>query len=150
MNDCSAFAAQIDDVALGDAPGSALAAHLVTCADCATELERKRALAQRIDRAVGAYVRAEPPPDLAERIASGRSGPPPARAWRARWIGIPAGIALAAALLLLFLSQAGLRSPQRGADIAAIAAWRSPTVSLLVSRGNVLGTPFTLRGVRSI
>jgi anti-sigma factor RsiW len=139
MTSCTAFASALDDVALGMMPSSVLAAHLCTCAACATQLERRRALAQRIDGALGAYVRAEPSPRLAERIAT--------RAWAQRprrrrpvWLGVSAGVALVAGVLVFVFAPGGGRVPVHPTDVAALVAWRSPTASLLVSRNDVLGT----------
>jgi anti-sigma factor RsiW len=148
MKTCIALASAIDDAALGATPSDALIAHVATCSACASRLERRRALAQRIDGAVQAYVRAELPPGLGGRNGARPSAQRPSR-WRTVWLGVPAGVALAAALFVFVASHGGTRiTTARPADIAALAAWRSPTASLLVSRSNVLDTPFTLRGVR--
>jgi hypothetical protein len=53
--------------------------------------------------------------------------------------GVPALVALAAGLII-FVSLHGTRTTARPADIAALAAWRSPTASLLVSRSVRAGT----------
>jgi anti-sigma factor RsiW len=145
MTSCTLLSSEIEDAALGATPSSALAAHLVTCAACAAQLERRRALAQRIGRAVEEYVRAEPPAGLPERIRARASMEQPHR-WRKRWLIAPAGAALAAGFLMFVYVLAGTRAPVHTTDIAALAAWRSPTASLLSSSSNVLGTPFTLRG----
>jgi len=149
MTTCTAFASALDDVALGATPTKALARHMTTCAACATQLERRRALARRIDGAVGAYVRAEPPPALAERIAS-RATVPRARRWRPVWLGVPVGVALAAGVLVFVYALGAGRGAVHPTDVAALDAWRSPTASLLVSRSNVLGTPFTITNRRSL
>jgi anti-sigma factor RsiW len=147
MNACHSVASALDDAALGAPASRALATHLVTCAACAAHLERRRALAQRIDRMVGDIVRAEPPAGFAERVAARRSAAQPRR-WSRVWLIAPAGLALAAALLIFVTTIGGVRGTPPVASVAAISTWRSPTASLLVSRSSVLGTPFTLRDVR--
>jgi anti-sigma factor RsiW len=148
VNDaCTVLAGAIDDVALGASASSALAAHLTTCAACAMRLEQKRLLAQRIDRAIGAFLAAEPAPGLPERIAARVPMQRPRRR-RIAWRVAPVGVALAAGLVVFISSFGGLRGTAHAPDIAAIVAWRSPTASLLVSRSSVLGAPFTLRGPR--
>jgi anti-sigma factor RsiW len=145
MNACTELAAALDDAALGATPSIALAAHLSTCAACAAQLERRRQLAQRIGRALGDDARAEPPPGLAERVVARAALLERPRRSRAVWTIAPAGVALAAGLLIVFSAFGGLRAPVQATDVAALDAWRSPTASLLLSRTNVLGAPFTLR-----
>jgi anti-sigma factor RsiW len=146
MKTCIVLASAIDDAALGATPSRALTAHVATCAACAARLERRRALARRIDLGVESYVRVELPPGLPDRIGARVSVQRPVRR-RAVWLGLPALVALVAGLFI-FVSLHGTRTTARPTDIAALSAWRSPTASLLVS-GNVLTTPFTLRGVRA-
>jgi anti-sigma factor RsiW len=147
MKTCIVLASAIDDAALGATSSDALMEHLANCAACAARLERRRALARRIDHAVESYVRVELPPGLPDRIGARVTGRRPPR-WRGVWLGVPALVALRAGLMI-FVSLHGTRTTTRPADIAALAAWRSPTASLLVSRSNVLDQPFTLRGVRA-
>jgi anti-sigma factor RsiW len=150
MTTCTAWASAIDDVALGVAPSSAFATHLHTCAACAEQLERRRALAQRIDGALGAYVRAEPPARLAERIATlvwAKRSRHRRRAWL---VGIPVVAALAAGLLIFVDALGGGRAVIHPTDVAALEAWRSPTASLLVSRNSVLGTFSVTTNLRSL
>jgi anti-sigma factor RsiW len=143
------MAAAIDDVALGTPPSNALAAHLATCAACAAQLERRRLLVRRIDGALADVVRAEPGAGLAERIAARVAAQRPRRR-RPVWLAVPAGVALAAGFLIVFSAFGGMRAPVPATSLTAIAAWRSPTSSLLVSRSDVFATPFTFRGVRDV
>jgi anti-sigma factor RsiW len=146
MKACIALASAIDDAALGANASDELAAHLATCEACAARLERRRTLARRIDRAVEDYVRVEMPAGLPDRVGARASVRRPGR-WPALWIGVPAGVALAAASVLIFSWLGATHAAARPADIAALVAWRSPTASLLVSRSNVLDAPFTVRGI---
>jgi anti-sigma factor RsiW len=146
VKSCIVLASALDDAALGVAPNRALSAHLATCTTCTARLERRRSLARRIDSGVEAYVRVALPPGLPDRIDARASMPSRSRR-RAVWLGVPAVAALAVGVVVIFLSLGGTRTSERRPDIAAIAAWRSPTASLLVSRSNVLEAPFSLRGV---
>jgi anti-sigma factor RsiW len=148
MKTCIALASAIDDAALGATASEDLIAHMATCEPCAARLERRRTLARRIDRAVEEYVRVEMPVGLLDRVGAKASAGRPGR-WRALWIGIPASVALVAASFVLFSWLGSSQMTARPADIAALVAWRSPTASLLVSRGNVLDAPFSIRGVRA-
>jgi anti-sigma factor RsiW len=148
MKTCIALASAIDDAALGAAESDELTAHMAACETCAARLERRRTLARRIDRAVEAYVRVEMPIGLPDRVGAGASARHPGRL-RALWIGVPAGVALAAGSFILFSWFGGTHKTARPADIDALVAWRSPTASLLVFRRNVLDAPFTVRGVRA-
>jgi anti-sigma factor RsiW len=142
MTACVTLAAAIDDVALGAAPSTALAAHLATCAACAAQLERRRLLVRRIDGALADVVRAEPAAGFAERIAARVAARRPRRR-RPVWLVLSAGIALAAGVLIVFSAFGGMRAPVP-ASLNAVATWRSPTASLLASTGDVFATPFTL------
>ena len=148
MKTCIALASAIDDAALGATETNELTAHLATCETCAARLERRRTLARRIDRAVEDYARVEMPAGLPDRVGARASARRPGR-WRALWIGVPAGVALAAGSFILFSWLGGTHATARPTDIAALVAWRSPTASLLTFRSNVLNAPFTLRGVRA-
>jgi len=136
MSPCSQLRDQLEDVALGGAATPELSRHLAECAACAAELERQRVLARRIDGAVYAVVRAEPPPQLpagvAARLTAGRR--PGARHARRPWY---AALALAAtcALIVSFGYRALERPPVAHSDLSALATWRSPTASLLEPLG---------------
>jgi hypothetical protein len=93
-------------------------------------------------------VRVALPPGLPDRIGTRASAPRRSRR-RAVWFGVPAVAALAVGAIVAISSLHGTRTSERQPDIAALAAWRSPTASLLVSRSNVLDAPFSLRGVRA-
>jgi anti-sigma factor RsiW len=137
------MAAAIDDVVLGAAPSHALAAHLATCAACAAHLERRRLLMRRIDGALADAVRAEPAAGLVERIAARVAAKRPRRR-RPVWLALPAGVALAAGFFIVFSAFGGMRAPVSATSLAALAAWRSPTSSLLTSSSDVFAAPLTL------
>jgi anti-sigma factor RsiW len=139
---CADFARAIDDAALGEPPSRAFAQHLTTCPACAEQLERRRVLAQRIDGALGAFVRAEPPPELAQRVVASASLERPRRR-SAAWPGFRASFAVA--LVIGFVAGVALgvwRTTHHRADVRTITAWRSPTASLLLSRTSIYATPF--------
>lgn len=134
MNPCLDLHEQLEEVALGAVPAPELSRHLAECPACAAEVERQRALLARIDAAVHAVVRAEPPPQLpagvAARLTAARR--PAVRPWYA---------ALAAAALVALIASVGLhalvRPPVSSSELSALTAWRSPTDSLLAPLGAV-------------
>jgi len=95
--------------------------------------ERKRALARRIGFSERSDVRAA--------VQRPRRRP-------TVWLGIPVGLPIAADFLIFVSVPRSPLIPGHGMSVAALGAWRSPTVSLLVSHTTVLRTPFTLRGIR--
>lgn len=147
MKACTTIASALDDVALGAHPSHALATHLKTCPACAAQLERKRAIAERIDRGIVTAVRAELPPGVAERIAARTSFRRPQRR-RFVWLGVPAAMAFACAILIFVSLVDNRRTSLHPTDVGAFTAWHSPTASLLISRGNVLRTPLRLPNLR--
>ncbi len=132
MNDCSNLRDRLEDVALGEPVPPELSRHLAECETCAAELARQRLLAKRIDDAVNAVVRADPPPqlpaDVATRLRPAR-GPVSRDAFR-QW-----SAALAVAAIFAGIVTAGFRAferpPVAHADLSALSSWRSPTASLL-------------------
>lgn len=139
---------ELAEVALGNAASDALSIHVRECAACVAELERQRALAQRMDLAVNVLVRSEPPPRLLESIAARARSEQRPQPWIGTWRRVAVVAALATAVIGLMF---GLRERQppaaSGADVAALIAWRSPTDAFLERRGSVLEAP--LSGVRS-
>lgn len=139
MSRCAELRDELADVALGGQAGDGLSSHLAQCPACVAELERQRALVQRMDAAVRALVQAQPPARILEGVAARVRGAQP-QPWRRPWIGIAAGAAIAASVAIIF----GLRAlqPQTPAsNIVALETWRSPTASLLESHGSVLQAP---------
>lgn len=138
MNDCVALDDEMVDVAFGAEPSEAFALHLRSCGACALRLSRREAVARRIDAAVGAIVRSEPPtvaePPAARTVAAG--GPP-------FWGRLRATLALAAAACVLIAAVvlAGRHGPMHATDVTALTAWRSPTNALLKPLGSVLDAP---------
>jgi anti-sigma factor RsiW len=130
MNHCSEFREHLEDVALGVAPAPSLSRHLAECAACAAELERQRALVQRLDAAVNAIVRAQPPPQLHAGVAARITAAPVSRR-RAMGLRIAAFAAIAAALILGIGFRTLERPPAPPSELSALTAWHSPTASLL-------------------
>jgi hypothetical protein len=127
MNTCTAFSADIEDVALGIEPSDALRDHLRTCEACARELDRRRALAMRIDGAVAALVRREP----RHAIGSGLTAMPRSSMWRS-WAAEPAvWIAAAAVIVAFFFAGRMFAPPPADPTASALVRWKSPTSSLL-------------------
>lgn len=131
MTRCAELREQLEDVALGGAATPEFGSHLAGCATCAAELERQRAMVYRLDDAIHAVVRAEPPPELIAGVN--------ARLTLARWYPwstmrqrIAVGAAAAAcAVILAFGFHALERPPPPRSELSALATWRSPTVTLL-------------------
>ncbi len=132
---CAELREQLEDIALGATTTPELRSHLAECATCAAELERQRALVRRLDDAIHAVVRAEPPPNLLAGVA--------ARLTYVRWYPWSAvrprmavwAAAAACAVVLALGFRALERPPAPRSDVSALAAWRSPTISLLEPRG---------------
>jgi anti-sigma factor RsiW len=142
VSPCTVNRDELAEVALGTPASEGLFIHLQQCCACATELERQRALARRMDVAVKALVCSQPPRQLlasiTARVRSERPWP-----WSRAWPGGAVGAVFAVSLVALIL---GLRTMQpqatSGSSAAALTAWRSPTGALLQTRGSVLETPF--------
>jgi len=139
MNDCPRFGEELSDVALGRAPSDALCEHLAQCSACTAQLERRCALAARMDAAVQALVRAQPSGRSEDIAARARVAQPQAQ--NRQWPVLVAGAAIAASLALIF----GLRmlpphSPST-ANIVGLMQWHSPTASLLEPQGSILHAP---------
>jgi anti-sigma factor RsiW len=132
MNPCTHFRGQLEDVALGGAATPEFSRHLAECAACAAELERQSALARRLDVAIRAVVRAEPPSQLsagvAARLAAARR--PGTRSPLRIWSAALAAVA-ACAVIAILGSHALERPPTAPSELSALSAWRSPTASLL-------------------
>ncbi|HMD02513.1 MAG TPA: hypothetical protein VKG44_06050 [Candidatus Baltobacteraceae bacterium] len=140
MNACATMRDDLSGVALGAPASAKVSAHLRECAACAADLERQQALALRLEGAVKALVRSDPPVWLAARIAAqARSAARPSHGGRARAV---IGTALAAAVAGLIIDfHADHAIPALAPEAAALIAWRSPTDSMLHLRGSVLDAP---------
>ncbi len=140
MNHCDEMKDALAEVALGEQPSETLAAHLAECAACTARLERQRALAQRMDAAVLALVRAQPAERLQEDIAARfRLAAPGSRRRQRSWIA--AGAALAASIAL-FLGVRGLQPHTTPIpNTVALTQWRSPTAVLLEPLNGVRHAP---------
>lgn len=132
MNRCARLRDDLEDVALGAAATPELSRHLAECSACAAELERQRALLQRIDAAVHAVVRAEPPAQLPAGVAARLTATRRPAIWNARrpWYAALA-VATVAALLVSFGFRVLEPPPVSQTELSALTAWRSPTASLL-------------------
>ena len=130
MNRCVELHEQLEDLALEGTAPSELTAHLNECAACVAELERLRALAERLDGAVAAIVRVEPPAQLAARLAPRSTGV--ARRRIAAWASLAACVVVLVIGLRVLDRPAASRSElTRLTELTALTEWRSPTASLL-------------------
>jgi len=132
VNRCLELREQLEDLALGGTATAELSGHLDDCPACAAELERQRALMRRLDDAIDAIVRVEPPPQLlagvAARLRPARRASP-SSAVRRR---ITAWALVAACALLLAIGLRTLERPHAPrSELSALTEWRSPTASLL-------------------
>ena len=142
MSGCRAFRDELAEAALGAAASDALSSHVKGCAACGAELERQRALARRMTVPVDMLVRAEPPYRLVESIAARARLAHRSQTVLGTWRWAAVGAALVAAVIGLAFGMRALQPPvARGADVAALTAWRSPTGVLLERRGSVLDAP---------
>ncbi|MBV8170319.1 MAG: hypothetical protein JO219_00115 [Candidatus Eremiobacteraeota bacterium] len=136
MNACDRFRQILDDVAAGATADADLSAHLQTCDECAQELQRKRALMERIDGAVQRWIAQAPPSDIAERVMIRTRASAQARMPAA----LPLSAGIAAALALVVASYVGMRhapvasTPQQR---QSVLDWNSPTATLLAPSGSV-------------
>ena len=126
MTNCREHDAAIDDVAAGAAANIDFATHLRTCAGCAAELERRRALLARIDEVTRALMNVSLSADIVVHV----DRPQP---WRIAVVGA----VLAAALVVLFVAGHVLRGPVSG---QTVVTWQSPTADLLRPTESVLDT----------
>jgi anti-sigma factor RsiW len=147
MSRCDALRGELADAALGQPVSEPLRSHLGECDICAAELQRQRALVQRMDAAVGRLVRAEPPAKLlkAVRERTRRAGPLAGearpRSWSRQRVGIAAGAAIAACLAIAVGVNVLRPHGTPVSSAIAVTAWRSPTAVLLEPRGSVLHAP---------
>jgi anti-sigma factor RsiW len=142
MNHCEAMSDELIEVALGRPASEALRTHLEECSACAAELERQRALAGRMDAAVNALVRSQPPSRLLASIAARARNTPQTQRWNRalpRAAVVAALVASIAGLIFGFRAMHPAATP--ASSTAALAAWRSPTAVLLKPRGSVLHAP---------
>jgi hypothetical protein len=147
MSRCDALRDDLADAALGQPVSEALHSHLGECQVCAAELQRQRALVQRIDASVGRLVRAEPPAKLFDAVRERAQGAGPLdlearpRSWSRRWVGIAAGAAIAACLAIAVGVNVLRPHAPPVSSAVAVTTWRSPTAALLEPRGSVLRAP---------
>jgi hypothetical protein len=127
MNGCTEWMDAIADAAWGDASGPALVKHLAVCPGCAAALRDARAKASRIDQALKRQVAVDPPSFGPDRVMARAGELNRARAPRRWWTW--AAFAGAAAMFVLVVLWTARPKPK--ADVAALAAWRSPTQALL-------------------
>jgi anti-sigma factor RsiW len=131
MNHCPEFREHLEDAALGDAPAPEFTRHLAECPACTAELARQRALVQRIDAAVHAVVRAQPPSQLHAGVAARLTAARPSF-WNAGRVRAAVLAAAVAAALTFGIGLRALDHPSAPApDVTALTSWHSPTASLL-------------------
>jgi hypothetical protein len=126
MTGCAEWRDAVAACALGDAAIPALAAHLAICPACAGALRETRQAAARMNEALRRRAAVEPPfhgPDrvmarVRERNRAGTN-------WWWKWAAAGSLAAIPIAITLW------MRRPPPPADVAPLAAWRSPTDALL-------------------
>jgi anti-sigma factor RsiW len=139
MSRCATFRGQLEEIALGGEATPEVRRHLAECAACAAELDRQRALLRRLDGAIAAIVRAEPPPHLFAGVDARLTAAQPPAARNARRIWSAAVAAVAACALIVSLGFHALqRPPVADSELSALSAWRSPTASLLEPPGALM------------
>jgi anti-sigma factor RsiW len=142
MTACKALREDIDDAALGERISDELQVHLRDCTACTMDLERRRALAGRMDAAVHRFVREQPPAQLlSSTIASVRRAQP-SRPWTRVWPPAAIATALVASIIGVTIGVHAIHpATTRGADAPTLATWHSPTAELLDERGSILEAP---------
>lgn len=126
MTGCPEWREAVAECALGDAVNPALGAHLAVCPACAAALCESQAAAARMDEALYRRASVEPPsygPDRVMAHVSERNRAAASLWWRWAVVGSVAAILIAIVLWT--------RRPPAQQDVAALAAWRSPTEVLL-------------------
>lgn len=126
MTGCAEWKDAVADCALGDAAEPALAAHLAVCPGCADALRESQTVAARMNEALYRRAAVEPPfygPDRVMARVSGRNRARTIRWWKWAAVGSMAAILIAIVLWT--------QRPPPQTDLAALAAWRSPTEALL-------------------
>ncbi|HEY5096294.1 MAG TPA: hypothetical protein VII69_14370 [Candidatus Eremiobacteraceae bacterium] len=141
MNRCTALSEELTDVGLGRRASEALTSHLADCPSCAAELERRRALALRMDAAVSGLVGSQPPAWLIESIAARARSAQPPRVLNGTWPDTAVVSALAASVIAVIIGLRAMLPTAMQHDSAALSAWRSPTAALMEPRGSVLSAP---------
>jgi len=142
VSPCSIDRRELAEVALGASASKRLSTHLQQCSACAAELERQRALVQRMDVAVKALAGSQPPPRLLASITARARCDERPRQWSRAWPRAIAGAAFAASLGGLIFGLRTLETPATsGSDAVSLTAWRSPTATLLKPRGSILDAP---------
>jgi anti-sigma factor RsiW len=142
MSHCESMNDALDDAALGDSVNESLRIHLAQCCACTAELERRRALARRIDEAVVALANAQPASALPQRIGAQIRSASQKRTPNRVWPRIAIGAALAASIAGFVVGLRAVPPPAaHGHELSALSSWRSPTGALMESRGSVLVAP---------
>lgn len=139
MNRCGELREQLEDAALGVAATIELEGHLAECPACAAELERLRALVQRLDETIQTAVQMEPPPGLLAGVSARLSPAVRASAWSQVRLRIGVWTAAVTCALILALGIRALEPPAASRSaVSALAAWRSPTLPLLEPRSSLM------------
>lgn len=126
MTGCAEWRDAIAGCALGDALEPALAAHLAVCPGCADALRESEAMAARMNEALYRLAAVEPPLYGPDRVMARVSELDRARTIRWwKWVAVGSVAAILIAIVLW------TRRPPPQPDLAALAAWRSPTEALL-------------------
>jgi hypothetical protein len=142
MNHCEMMSDALDDAALGRIASESLRVHLVQCSACTAELERRRALAGRIDAAVVAIVSSQPSSRLPARIAAQIRGAAQTGPSIGIWPRIAVGAALAASVATLIVGVRAIPPPAtHNHELSTLSAWRSPTSALMAPRGSIIAAP---------
>lgn len=138
---CEKWKEPLREAALRGITAKDLEEHLRGCAECATELDKVRARAARLDMLLPLMMQgAEPPADFRARVlaatdAAGRGKP--GRPWR---VWALAGASAAVVVVLIFAVTLQRRTARMipGDELAAaqkLAEWRAPSDGLLAIPG---------------
>jgi hypothetical protein len=118
----------LDDAALGAELPETVRVHLLGCRDCAAELERRHALARRLDTLVAARANAQLPSDLGSRVLAQIQRDARVRpSARAVWRPVAAAFVLAV-IAFAILARTAFAPPPLAAPLVS---WQSPTAGLL-------------------
>ena len=128
MNRCASTRTFLDDAALGGELPETVRVHLRTCGECAAELERRHALARRLDTLVAARANAQLPADLGARVLAQIQRDARVRPRsRILWRPVAAAFVLAVVAFAILARTAFAPPPLA----APLVSWQSPTAGLL-------------------